>query len=165
MSTSNVPDPADWIELVSQFSIFFPNTGKRKHHVSSRTWKRISMLESRWTWLVHSYVLLQKRQGRIYYDCYVLGFEMQSFFSLKVSSLYGTLVGDNRMMKEETKKRMLGGWYWTQRSVWVYIGMHIVEIILIPLFFNKGAILILCLLYIYPQIRDFLRVVSTCGTS
>ena len=49
MSTSNVPDPADWIELVSQFSIFFPNTGKRKHHVSSRTWKRISMLESRCT--------------------------------------------------------------------------------------------------------------------
>ena len=104
MSTSNVPDPADWIELVSQFSIFFPNTGKRKHHVSSRTWKRISMLESRCTWLVHSYVLLQKRQGRIYYDCYVLGFEMQSFFSLKVSSLYRTLVGDNRMMKEETKR-------------------------------------------------------------
>lgn len=29
---------------------------------------------------------------------------MQSFFSLKVSSLYGTLVGDNRMMKEETKR-------------------------------------------------------------
>ena len=29
---------------------------------------------------------------------------MQSFFSMKVSSLCGTLVGDNRMMKEEKKR-------------------------------------------------------------